>query len=250
MHNQSAKGLKTSGGSYQTGYGIGKKLIDIAKHSVSDHSHSGVLGLSILHSLGHKLQKGEPLHNLIDKKALEHIRSYLKRIHGRASKSKIMEFIKQNEQKALHIKDLFGKDHKSKGKALYTIISGQRGGSFWKSLKGAVRKAGNKLGDFVKGKTKYKPHMLAHHLSLVTKTMGDLAAMIPDPRAKAVSMGLKTASKVLDPASKALKSVGRGTMPKYIAKHIERKPDEIYKIARQAQRGGSFKGATKTAQNI
>lgn len=235
--SQSARGLKTSGGSYQTGYGPGKKLIELAKHSLSDHSPKGVLGLSIIHSLGHKLHSRKPITSLVDRKAHDHILSYLKKFNPKSTRKHVLDFIKSHEHKPLHISDLFGSNHRSKAKVLNDVITKQEGGSFWKKLKGSVKKAGHKLSQFVQGKTKYKPHMLAHHLSLVAKTLSTVTALIPDPRAKALTMGLKTASKLLDPASKALKKHGRGALPKYMSDYIKLNPQQVHRLLKASQNG-------------
>ncbi len=235
MHAQNASGLKTSGGSYQTGYGdLHSRLLHIAKHG-THHTPHGILGLASIHSLAHKFKEGKPLHNLLDKKAFLHIKDYLSKHKqsalGKITKEKVIDFVKRHEGTPLHVSDLFG-SQMDKARELKKIILGQKGGSLWSKLKTGAKKAGHSIGRFLDGKTRVKPSDIASGLSKVASVMSTVASFIPDPRAKAVAVGLKTASKFLDPAAKALKKSGRGLkpFPKYILKHMDKNPTEVKKI--------------------
>jgi hypothetical protein len=256
MH--SGSGLKTSGGglttsggafhqhggSYQTGYGttLGTKIKNLSK-ATTKTSPKGALGLALLHSLGHlihqkKMLKYTKASDLLNKAYHGHLENYLKKHlkKGKGSmiggkRMSVIDFIKKHENTPIHARDLWGSAHLLKGAKMLELLSGQRGGSFWGKLTGVAKKAGHKIGQFFKGKTKYKPSNLVSDLGKVGNVLGDLLSAVPDPRAQAAAKALKIGSKIAKPASAMLKKSGRGMtgsgkLPKWAENWCKNNPDD------------------------
>ncbi len=193
-----------------------------------------ILGSAVLHSLKGK----HPL-----KSYFAHVRKRLREpfhkkhwhpTHKKLTQSVLKGFIKQHENSKVHIKGVLGADWKNKSQNILKMINhhidthkrrknsrkrdkiselfgkGQTGGNIFKSI-GKIGKEGlHRFKRFVNGKQKFKPSALLNIVSKSTKIAGDIISVIPDPRAKAVSVGLKMASKATDIGSSALKTTGRG----------------------------------------
>lgn len=244
---KSGSGLKTSGGalsvsggSYQVGYGVrvGPKISGLAKTSAKTQPQ-GAIALALLHSLGKMLEQGKihpRMHHakLVNDFYKEHlakyIKSHFKKGRGpRAGKMTIPQFIKMFSQTPIHAHDLWGPAYKRNGLKMMNLIGKQTGGSFWKKLKGAAKKAGQKMSQFFKGETKYKPSDLVKDLGAVGNTLGDILSVIPDPRAQKAAKLLKMGSKIAKPISGVLKKSGRGVpkrLPQYAMDFIQANPDD------------------------
>lgn len=253
MSNQFASGLKTSGGSFPVIKPIGKELIKLSKH-VKKTTPAGSLGLSIIHSIGHNLKDGKPHRKLMGKKALTHLKKFLKNkphLVKSVADHHIIKFIKKHENTPVHASDLFGKQWKSKSKKIIFLLDKlhqhQKGGNIFSDIGKWTKKAVHNVGRvtekaakeslhqtkrFLNGETKFKPSTLLSYLSGAVSTVGAASAFIPGvdlisvPTAAAISAGLAGVSTIA-------KTSGRGKvkkLPNYIDWHIKNNPDEIKKI--------------------
>jgi hypothetical protein len=207
MSKQSASGLEIPGGSYQVGYG--NLLVKFAKqhHLATPH---GVLGLSFLHALGKNI-KSKKHGAVLNEHAYKHLKSYLKKSIKNPTKKHVLDFIKKHENKPIHVSDMFGSNFHEKGEHVLKALGiHQEGGSFWSKLKKTVKKAGHKMGQFFRGKLKYKPSHLARDIGKVSGEVSKLVALIPDPRAQGVAKALDIGSKIAKPVSSLLEHKGLG----------------------------------------
>lgn len=127
----------------------------------------------------------------------------------------IKNYLETHRDTKIHIRDIFGKDWKRKGKILMKAINKQSGGNIFSKIghvaKSVVTKSKRKLQQFVEGKTKFKPSDLANVLATAVGIAGIASSVIPGvdlisvPAATAASSGLKL-------TGAALKLSGRGKM--------------------------------------
>lgn len=224
----------------------------------------GLLGGAVLAGLGGLLvhldkKKGSGMGrqcgsgNILNTKIISHFKKLLsKRQQGGAySKQKIQDIINQHKHKKIHIKDVFGAQWKEKGQQLLNALKQarklQKGGDIFSDIGKVAKKVGKsvkkvgkkvykstkklrdagykKMVQFVNGKTKFKPSQLLSYASATVGIAGAISGLIPGvdiisvPLASASALGLKS-------ASLALKTSGRGIIPKRYLNWAQKNPDK------------------------
>lgn len=270
-HRQTASGLKLSGQGWKKG--LGGALITLgglgaAGNIGSDKIVEGILGGAILSGIGaalivsdkKKKQSGSGIQKEIAKRIKESVKRSLKQhqIGGAITAKKVNDFIKQHQDKPIHVKDIFGTDWKKRGKQLLKEIEKvQKGGNIFKDIgnfaKKTVKKATSELKRFVEGKTKFKPSTLLDVAAGAVGLAGAASAFIPGvdlisvPAAAAASLGLKSGAHLLKTSGRGV-SLSGGKMSMKHKEYIIKYPMIAQQIAKLVQQGSGYSGRGKAGR--
>jgi len=245
-------GLSLTGEGWKTG--VGATLSSLAGLGALGHigmstAPEGFLGAAVLGGIGalmiysDKKKKGKGMtgagqKKIVDKHIMAQMKLFLKKhpqhmVGGGVSKSikinrkHVVDFIREHKDKVIHIRDVFGKEWKKKGKLLLAALEEARKQQEGQGVFSAIGKASKKLykkakhvrdkafkvaKNWANGKYGFKPSHLMTALSVAVGVAGAASALIPGvdlisvPAASGAALGLKS-------VSYGLASTGRGSSP-------------------------------------